>query len=100
MMKLGQVLDQIDTLSDYDTIFAKRPWNFDSEALVGPLELTDTYRVPKSVTDRGFEYFLEVHLAQQLLQDFRSKLHSAADRRELLIHYAENDAYPEWAYKD
>jgi hypothetical protein len=46
--------------------------------------------------DRGFEYFLEVDLAKELLEHFSSKLRSAAERRNLIIHYAENDAFPDW----
>jgi hypothetical protein len=93
-MKLGRVLDQIDSLSDDDVIFARRPWNPDSEAVVGRLD--DGLGVPKSMTDQGFDYFLGVYFAQEVLEDFGSKCDSAAERRDLIIHYAENDAYPDW----
>jgi hypothetical protein len=50
------------------------------------------------MTDRGFEYFLEVYLANELLESFGSKCRSVAERRDLIIHYAENDAYPDWIF--
>jgi hypothetical protein len=91
-MTLGQVLDQVETLSDDDIIFAKHPWGPNSDAIL--LRLDTDLRKPTS--DEGFEYFREVSIAQELLEDFGSKLHSAAERRNLMIHYAENDAYPDW----
>jgi hypothetical protein len=91
-MKLGLLLDQIETLSDYDIIFAKRPWAPDSDAILLPLD-TD---LPKSMSDQGFEYFLEVSVAQELVENVGSEFRSAAERRNVIIRYAGNDAYPHW----
>jgi hypothetical protein len=93
-MKLGQLLDQIETLSDYDIVYAKRPWGPNSDAILLRLDEDLT----KSMSDQGFEYFLEVSIAQELLESFGSKLRSAADRHNLIIHYAENDAHPDWIF--
>jgi hypothetical protein len=54
--------------------------------------------VPVDVRTEGFEYFLEVHIAREVLEVLVER-DVALDRRvSLLIHYAEHDAYPDWIH--
>lgn len=97
-MKLKDALDQIESLDDGHVIFARRPWSLDAEAEVG---LPDAeFRVPKGVVSRGLDYFLEVHVAREVLEVFGNQSPTLDQRRALLMFYAENDAYPSWVYDD
>ena len=96
-MKLEQALDELDKLGDEDVVFAKRPWTLDSEALIGQLDAN--MRVPQWIADQQFKYFLEVPVAKEVLEVFASRRPTLQQRRELLLYYAENDAYPSWVYQ-
>lgn len=95
-MKLREALDQIENLGDDDVIFAQKPWSLESDAEVGVLDAN--LRVPADVAARGFAYFLEASLADELLGVFGRHNAIVDERRALLLHYAEHDAYPQWAY--
>jgi hypothetical protein len=95
-MNLGQLLTGIVALSDEECIFARKPWNSTSEAIVA--KLTEDFRVPASVSTTGLEYFLEVSVCQEVLEVFGDKPATNEEKQRLLIFYAENDAYPEWVY--
>lgn len=47
---------------------------------------------------RRVRLFLEVHVAHEVLRVFDDKPPTMEEKLRLLIHYAENDAYPEWVY--
>lgn len=96
-ISLGAVLDQVTSLDDEMCIFAKKPWSLDSEAIVGRLEGNE-FRIPQDFLDEGFEYFLEVHVAKEVLEVLDGHPETAEMKRNLLLFYAENDAYPEWVY--
>jgi hypothetical protein len=95
-MKLKEALDQIDSLDDSSVVFARRPWALDSEAVVDKLD--DQLRVPRHVSESKFEYFIDVPVAKEVLGVFGGRPVTAQQRRELLLYYANNDAYPDWAY--
>jgi hypothetical protein len=95
-MKLQDALDQIASLADEDVIFAKRPWHMESEAIIGQLD--ERLAVPKSIAEKGFSYFIEVHLAKEVLEVFDPRTPSERECRDLLLYYAEHDAYPAWVY--
>lgn len=95
-MNLHDVLDQINELDDDKVICARRPWTFEAEAVVGRLD--GNLRVPNALARDGFEYFLEVSVAQEVLEVFGSRNPTEAEIRDLLLYYAENDAYPGWVY--
>ena len=99
-MNLQDALDQIGQLSDDDVIFARKPWTPESEAAIGVFDAV--FRVPSEIAERGLEYFLEASVANEALNDFtfRDRKPTPNEQRALLIYYAENDAYPEWAYSD
>lgn len=96
-MKLEEALDQVQQLDDDAVIFAKKPWTLESDAEIGPLD--SDLRVPKPIIDRGLEYFLESSVVREVLEVFGNRESTEAERRALLMYYAENDAYPEWVYK-
>jgi len=92
-MKLRDVVDDLPVLDEALCIVAKRPWSPACEVQVVPF--TPEYRVPQSVLDSGYEYFLEVGTARDDVlkgMDFLSPEESV----EVLLYYAEHDAFPEW----
>lgn len=93
---LEQALDDIDRLTDDDVIFARKPWTVASEAIIGKLD--DNFRVPETLSNQGFAYFLEATTAKEVLSVFGSRQRTGQERRALLLFYATHDAYPEWAY--
>ena len=96
-MKLQDILDEVPMLDDLVCIFARRPWSLETEAEICPLE--SDWRVPASISARGLEYFLEVSVAQEVLEAFGGRTPTTDQRRSLLIYYAENDAYPRWLHE-
>jgi hypothetical protein len=55
-------------------------------------------KVPQEVRAAGYEYFLEIHVAKEVLAVLGSRQAAPDDQVRLLMFYAENDAYPDWAY--
>ena len=96
-MKLNDALDKVAFMQDDDVIFAKRPWNIDSEATIGHLD--ENLGVPKVFAERGLEYFLEAPVAKEVLGVLAKREATIEERRSLLLYYAENDAYPDWVYR-
>jgi hypothetical protein len=95
-MKLEEALDKIESLTEEQVVFARRPWRLDSEALIGRLD--QNLRVPKPIADQGFAYFIDAPVAKEVLGVFGSRQASPQERRDLLLYYAEHDAYPSWVY--
>jgi hypothetical protein len=80
------------------TICLRAPWTADSEARV--VELDEESRLPPDALSDGFEYFLETFVALEVLDGLRNRrVVSTEDACNLILYYAENDAYPEWANK-
>jgi hypothetical protein len=94
--RLVEIVDSLEMLDVEHCIFARKPWSTDTFATVGPL--IDDFRVPAEVADEGFEYFLEVHVATEILEVFGTRQPNLQERRNLILYYAENDAYPDWVY--
>ena len=93
-MNLQEAILKLESFSDDLCIVAKRPWTPNSECEL--IELTAEYAVPASVKARGFEYFLEIFVANYEVLN-RSKIElSPKQKVEAVIFYAENDAFPEW----
>jgi len=55
--------------------------------------------VPSDLTTLGLEYFLEVHVAKEVLEVLSGRKASKDEKLRLLIFYAENDAYPDWVFE-
>jgi hypothetical protein len=94
---LGQALDGVHRLEDDLVIFARKPWSVSSEALIGQLD--HELRVPAAIADTGFEYFIDVPAAKEVLGVFGGRIPTPEERRELLLYYAEHDAYPSWVHR-
>ena len=91
-MTLLDTVRQLKDLKANLTIFARRPWTPDAEALVA--EEPDGGELPREAAAIRGEYFLEVSLAQEFVDDWlESRPGSSAEQTcERLIQYAENDA--------
>jgi hypothetical protein len=96
-MHLQDALDQINALDDEDVIFAKKPWHMGSEAAIARLD--SSLKTPSNLAQLGFEYFIEATLAKEVLSVLKQRPVSEERRRALVLFYAENDAYPDWAYE-
>jgi len=92
-MALNDVINQLDSFDEEKTIYAKRPWHPDTIAIVA-IE-PDEGGIPDEAAKVGAEYFLEIFLANEFLEELLSyseKFPSIEERCLRLIKYAENDA--------
>lgn len=92
-MTLNDVINQLDSFDDDDTIYAKQPWKPDSEAIIATEP--DDGGLPDEAAKINAEYFLEVFLANEFLEGWLSNLAQSPSPKEQclrLIQYAENDA--------
>lgn len=96
-MKLIEVVSELSTIDDWKTICVAPPWCEESECKL--IDLDERHQVPNDVLISGFKYFLEVHVALEVLEVFGAKKISVGDKVRLLVFYAENDAYPDWVYE-
>jgi hypothetical protein len=78
-MTLNEIIQNIDTFDPEHTIYIDEYWNPDSKAIV-------CYEPDDGHAPEGYEYFLEVFLVQEVIEDLGS---SSVDR---IIAYAQNDA--------
>ncbi|WP_316214991.1 hypothetical protein [Bradyrhizobium sp. SZCCHNR2035] len=95
-MRLLDAISDLSNLNDNDTIFARKPWTHQSEACVAPLDRES--RVPEAIKKLGLDYFLEVSVANEILAVFGERTPTIDEVCELILFYAENDAFPEWIF--
>ncbi|WP_437721249.1 hypothetical protein [Sorangium sp. So ce861] len=96
-MTLDEAVRQLDTLDENAILCARPPWTPLSECVIALPD--EDLGVPRHVKDAGLAYFLEVHVAHEVLRVFGDKPATHEERARLLIYYAENDAYPGWVYQ-
>ena len=97
-MNLGTLIDRLPSgLDDRLCIFAAKPWSETSPAEA--VQLDDSFRPPQEIVERGYDYFLEVHVAKEALTVFGDRPPTKLEKRDLIIFYAENDAFPDWVYR-
>ena len=98
-MTLNDIINQLDSFDNFDSfdsddaLYVKKPWKPDSEVVVATEP--DDGGVPDQAAKINAEYFIEIFLAIEFLEDWLSNLDqkpSAQDRCLRLIQYAENDA--------
>jgi hypothetical protein len=91
-MILAEVIQNIGSFNEDDTICATRPWTVHSEAVVGPRPEDDTFSGFQRMY--GKDYFLEVSIARGFLDDLAaSGAYPSWEAKCIrLIQYAENDA--------
>jgi hypothetical protein len=93
LLRLGDVIDRLSEFDSEDTIYASEPWTENSEAVVA--REPDEGGLPSDALHAGTKYFLEVGIANEVMQDWVASLNerpepSAVCRR--VIDYAINDA--------
>lgn len=96
-MKIVEAVEQLSTFEEMATICARRPWSAEAECVV--IMLDRGGGVPKDTTAAGFEYFLDVHVALEVLDVFEERTPTTDEKVRLIVHYAEHDAYPDWVYE-
>lgn len=92
-MKLADILAGLETTDNSLCIVAKRPWTGHSEAKL--VCFSEDFRIPEEARSAGYEYFLEISIAQDEVLSGPVAL-SDEQRVAAVIYYAENDAFPEW----
>ena len=77
-------------------LFAIRPWGKLAEAKI--VDLGEDIVIPSEIKRSEFEYFLEV----SIIKEMRSTFHKKSDDTfvDMVMHYAEFDAYPEYAWDE
>jgi hypothetical protein len=94
-MNLHDAIAQLSALPESTFICAQRPWSHASEVRLVPFP--DDLRIPDAVKAEGFEYFLEVSTALEILEGFLAQKPTPEQITSFVIYYAENDAFPEEA---
>ena len=94
---LDETIRQLATLDEDAILCVRQPWEPSAECVI--VAPDENLAVPKHIKDAGLAYFLEVHVAREVLGVFGEKPHSHDEKIRLLIHYAEHDAYPDWVYQ-
>lgn len=92
-MRLLDVILSLDDLDEASTIYLQEPWTKESNAVVAP-EPNDG-GLPPEVKTLGLNYFIEVSIAREFLEDWAETLAtppSDNERCERLIQYSMNDA--------
>ena len=95
-MKFLEVIAKLNDLPDETFICARRPWTHDSETKLIPFP--EDLRIPEEVKSEGYEYFLEVSTAKEILEGFLERKPSLEQIADFIIYYAENDAFLEWSH--
>lgn len=92
-MNLAEVCDRLHEFDGESTIYAREPWTPASEAVVA-VEPGDG-GLPKTARHAGMTHLIEVDIAQDFLEGWRSNLTAPptpAVQAQRLIQYAIHDA--------
>ncbi len=95
-MKLREIIDAVASTSDDLCIVARRPWSAESDARL--VQLDEDYGVPAHALADGYEYFLELSVILEEVLFPATSVLSPDQKFDLVLYYAENDAYPEWVF--
>lgn len=93
MMKLIEVIQNLDSLDGESTIYAAEPWTENSEAIVA--REPESGGLPTEAEKLGLKYFLEVFIARDFLEGWMSNLDAQPTLQEKcarLIKYSMTDA--------
>lgn len=94
-MRLDEVLQNLEKFDESAVLCVRRPWAPGAECFVVAPDVN--LGVPNHVKLAGGEYFMEVSVAREVLAVFEKPATLQA-KVDLLLYYAENDAYPDWVY--
>ncbi len=94
-VKLIRLIERLAELDDEDTIFACEPWTEDSDAMVAPQDPTVQYGIPPEAAEAAMQYFLEVHIAREVVEGWLNNLDEKPTLTaicQIVIQYAIYDA--------
>lgn len=92
-MRLIDAIQQLESFDPEATIYGEKPWTEGSQVVVA--SEPEAGGLPDEALRRGFDYFLEVFVAQEFLEDWRAGLSAEPTLQEQcrrLIQYAVYDA--------
>ncbi|MHA8115615.1 hypothetical protein ACX122_21465 [Kosakonia cowanii] len=92
-MTLSDLIDRLNSFEEEKTIYAKQPWHPDTIAIVS--DEPDEGGIPNEASKVGAEYFPEIFLAREFMENWTSHLDKEPTVEEKclrLIKHAENDA--------
>jgi hypothetical protein len=92
-MTLLEVIRDLSSLDESDTIYAVEPWTENSEVILAPEQAVGG--LPESVKKLGMKYFLEVNLARDFIEGWKANLNFEPNLHEKcarIIKYAVTDA--------
>lgn len=92
-MTLHEVINRIDEFDASCTIYAAHPWTHDSVAIVD--YEPDEGGIPEAAVRMNLNYFLEISIAGDFIEDWKGSLGNVPTDREIcqrVIKYAVNDA--------
>ena len=88
-MTLLEIIRDLESFSEDDTIYASEPWIEESTAAV--LREPDDGALPSEANQLGAVYFLEIFTAREIMKDFPTTF-TLEDKCARLIRYARDDA--------
>ena len=92
-MTIEEVIQNLDFLSNADTVFASRPFKKESEIRL----VKDAHLDNRELEASGFSYFLEVAIMREVIEVWQKwrneRIPTLNEKIEAIIYYAENDAY-------
>jgi hypothetical protein len=93
MMTLIEIIRDLDSFDSEGIICAKKPWTEDSHGIV--VVVPQARRLPAEAEKLGMDYFLDVFIARDFLEDWRANLDAEPTLQQKcarLIKYAITDA--------
>ena len=88
-MKLIHVISNINSFDEAETIYVQKPWNVHSDSIV--IQEPEDGSIP--IQAQGKDYFLEVFLVKEFLEDWlEGKTKKADEICSRIIQYATDDA--------
>ncbi|ANH67490.1 hypothetical protein [Mitsuaria sp. 7] len=93
-MNLRDILLHPADLHEDAVVYARRPWSLMSEAITLRRPGTSATLNP-ALKGTGLEYFLEAFLITEIYEDLLMQGKTGLEAAEVVLYYAENDAYPE-----
>jgi hypothetical protein len=93
VVKLLEVIENIEKFNLADTIYASEPWTEDSDSIVA--NEPPGGRPPLEAVNAGLKYFLEVSIAKDFIEDWSRTVSGTPNSSSIckrVIQYAINDA--------
>lgn len=93
IMTLIEIIRDLETFDNEGIICAKKPWTGNSEAIV--VVEPQAQRIPAEAEKLGMDYFLDVFIAREFLEDWKSNLDAYPTLQQKcarLVKYAITDA--------